>query len=72
MLEVLIGVAIFTGTRSFDTKSLQFITMNNLLQFVKKVYSRFVTFYFLLGIIKWVDLDLFLVHFMISYLTAMT
>ena len=30
MLEILIGVRAFTSTRSFDTKSLQFVTMNEL------------------------------------------
>ena len=46
VLEVLISVETFTSTISFDTQSLQFVTMNKL----KKVCARMVvTFYFLLG-----------------------
>ena len=44
-LKVLIGVRIFTSTSSFDTQSLQFVTMGKL----KKSVRRFVTFYFLFG-----------------------
>ena len=32
MLEVLIGVGTFTSTSSFDTQSLQFVTMNELIK----------------------------------------
>ena len=45
VLDVLIVAGIFTSTSSFGTKSLQFVTMNEL----KKVCTRFVFFYFLLG-----------------------
>ena len=45
MLEVLIGVGTLTSRSSFDTQSLQFVTMIEL----KKVDARrFVTFYILL------------------------
>ena len=45
VLEVLIGVGTLTGTSSFDTQHLQFVTVNEL----KKVYARrFATFHFYL------------------------
>ena len=43
VLEVLIGVGIFTGTRSFNTKSFQFVTMNEFKSLCQEVYN------FLLG-----------------------
>ena len=45
VLEFLIGVGTRTGTSSFDTQHLQFVTVNEL----KKVYARrFATFPFYL------------------------
>ena len=45
MLEVLIDVGTFESTSSFNTQSLQFVTMNGL----KKYAKRFASFSLLLG-----------------------